>query len=125
MDGIAPPEGWKKFAKMFAEASNAHGFIENAITLSDEPIPTHQFHAALSAMADRFGSPYKVGANYWPKRMRALGFPTDGSGAVRKQVQVGTERVLCYYLTLDADKSDGAFTQSQWESVLADAAVTA
>jgi hypothetical protein len=122
MIGINPPDAWKVFAREFADAANPHGFIENAITISDEPVATHQFHSALSAMAEKFGSPYKVGANYWTKRLKALGFPLKGEGSVRKRI--GSERTYVYYLTLDADKSDGAFTQSQWENVLADAAVT-
>jgi hypothetical protein len=122
MIGINPPKSWKAFAKEFADAANPHGFIEACIVPSEDPISTSQFHAALSAMAERFGSPYKVGPNYWPKRLRALGFPLKGPGTVRRQV--GQDRVYAYYLTLDAEKSEGAFTQQQWESVLQDAAVT-
>ena len=30
-----------------------------------------------------------------------------------------------YMITIDAEKSDGAFTQQQWDNILRDAAVTA
>lgn len=122
MNGLKVPKSWKSFAKEFADNANPHGFIENAIVVSEDPVSTSQFHAALSAMAERYGSPYKVGPNYWPKRLRALGFPLKGAGAVRRQV--GKDRTFAYFLTLDAEKSDGAFTQEAWESVLKDAAVT-
>jgi hypothetical protein len=122
MAGINPPASWKAFAKEFANAANPHGFIESCIVMSDDPVSTSQFHAALSAMADKFGSPYPVGPNFWPKRLRALGFPLKGPHSIRRQV--GQDRVYAYYLTLDAEKSDGAFTQQQWEAVLQDAAVT-
>lgn len=122
MFGLKVPKSWKSFAKEFADNANPHGFIENAIVGSEDPVSTSQFHAALSAMAERYGSPYKVGPNYWPKRLRALGFPLKGAGAVRRQV--GKDRTWAYFLTLDAEKSDGAFTQEAWESVLKDAAVT-
>ena len=122
MFGLKVPNSWKSFAKEFADNANPHGFIENAIVVSEDPVSTSQFHAALSAMAERYGSPYKVGPNYWPKRLRALGFPLKGAGAVRRQV--GRDRTFAYFLTLDAEKSDGAFTQEAWEAVLKDAAVT-
>lgn len=123
MDGINPPKSWKAFAREFADAANPHGFIENSIVRSEDPVSTSQFHAALSAMAQKYGSPYPVGPNFWPKRLRALGFPTKGPGSFRKQI--GPERKWAYYLTVDADKSDGAFTQAQWEAMLRDVAVTA
>ena len=52
MQGINPPKGWKMFAKEFADAANPHGFIENAITISDDPIATSHFHAALTGLAE-------------------------------------------------------------------------
>jgi hypothetical protein len=123
MPGIDPPESWRGFAKQFADAANPHGFLEACIVPSEEPVPTWQFHQALSSMVQRFGSPFQVGPNYWPKRVRALGYHTNGLHSVRKQVRKGNDLVWCYYLTVDAERSDGAFTQQQWESVLADSAV--
>lgn len=122
MRGINPPKGWRDFAKEFADSSNPHGFLESCIVASEKPIPTQQFHQALSAMIGKFGSPFPVGPNYWPKRLRTLGFPTKGPDSVRRQM--GTNKVLSYMLTVDAEKSDGAFTQQQWENILKDAAVT-
>ena len=125
MKGINPPKGWRDFAKEFADSSNPHGFLEACIVKSgpnDRAIPTQQFHQALSAMIGKFGSPFPVGPNYWPKRLRTLGFPTKGPDSVRRQM--GTSKVLSYTLTVDAEKSDGAFTQQQWENMLKDAAVT-
>lgn len=124
MAGIDPPETWRAFAKEFADASNQHGWLESSIVPSTKGVPTTQFHQALSAMVQRFGSPFPVGPNYWPKRLRTLGFPTTGDNSVRKQVMQNGQRVWHYFLTLDAERSDGAFTQQQWENILKDAAVT-
>lgn len=124
MGGINPPASWRKFAKEFADAANPHGFLESAIVPSLVPIPTQQFHQALSAMAGRFGSPFQVGPNFWPKRLRAMGYHTDGPQSVRKKVMKGGISAWCYYLDVDADLSDGAFTQMQWENELKNAAVT-
>lgn len=122
MSGIAPPRGWRDFAKEFADSSNPHGFLESCIVKSDKPIPTQHFHQALSATIAKFGSPFPVGPNYWPKRLRTLGFPTKGPDSVRRQI--GGNKMLCYMLDIDAEKSDGAFTQQQWSNILKDAAVT-
>lgn len=124
MRGIAPPDSWRSFAKEFADASNPHGFLESCIVKSATPIPTAQFHQALSAMAARFGSPYPVGPNYWPKRLRTLDWQTKGTNSVRKQVTKNGKPVWHYYLTLDASKSDGMFDQDHWDRVLKDAGVT-
>lgn len=122
MSGINPPKTWRAFAKEFADQANPHGFLESCIVPSDKPVPTQQFHQALSAMAQRFGSPHAVGPNYWPKRLRALGFQTKGPHSVRKQI--GSDRRWYYMLTLNAELSDGAFTQEQWNNELRNAAVT-
>lgn len=124
MRGINPPESWRAFAKEFEDSSNPHGFLESCIVESREAIPTMQFHQALTAMVQRFGSPYPVGPNFWPKRLRALGFQTKGPNSIRKQVTKNGKPTWCYYLTLDANRSDGMFTQDQWERILKDAAVT-
>jgi len=124
MAGINPPEAWRGFAKEFADASNPHGFLEACIVKSDKAIPTSQFHAALSAMIAKFGSPYPLGANYWPKRLRTLGWPTKGPNTIRKQVAKNGKPVWSYYLTLDAEQSDGMFTQDQWDRILQESAVT-
>lgn len=123
MGGIKPPESWRTFAREFTDAANPHGFLEACIVKSQTTVPTQQFHAALSAMVSKFGSPYPVGANYWSKRLRALGFPLKGPNSIRKQVMIHGERSLCYYLSIDATQSEGAFTQQQWEATLKDAAV--
>jgi len=124
MNGIAPPDSWRSFAKEFADASNPHGFLEACITKSEDPIPTTQFHQALSAMAQRYGSPFPVGPNYWPKRLRTLDWKTKGPDSVRKQVMKNGKPTWCYYLTLDSSKSDGMFDQEHWERILRDAGVT-
>lgn len=124
MGGINPPESWRKFAQEFADAANPHGFLESAIVPSTEPVPTHQFHQALSAMVGKFGSPFQVGPNFWPKRLRAMGYHTDGPHSVRRKIMRTGVTTWCYMLTVDADKSDGAFTQMQWDNTLKDAAVT-
>lgn len=129
MKGIAPPESWRKFAKQFADASNPHGWLEACIVpISDKEkaIPTQQFHGMLSAMVGRFGSPFPVGPHFWPKRLKAIGFKFDGPNAVRKRVMKhGGKQEYCYFLAIDADRSDGMFTQEQFSKILADAAVTA
>lgn len=124
MPGINPPPSWRAFAKDFADAANPHGFLEACIVPSDTPIPTHLFHQALSAMVERFGSPMKVGPNFWPKRIRAMGFSMKAPSSIRRVVTIAGTQTWCYYLTIDSDKSDGSFTQAQWEAVLKDAAVT-
>ena len=123
--GIDPPEAWLAFAKEFADASNPHGFLEACLVHSATPIPTSQFHAALTAMVAKYGSPYPLGANYWPKRLRTLGFAMKGANPVRKRVVVNGKQVWCYYLGVDAEFSDGLFTQDQWEATLRDAGVNA
>lgn len=126
MTGVNPPAEWREFAKEFADNANPHGFLENCIVPGDKPIPTQQFHQSLSAMIGRFGSPFPVGPNYWPKRLRALGFQTkNGPNCVRRKVQRNGVATWCYYLTIESERSDGAFTQMQWENILKDAAVTA
>lgn len=122
MKGIDPPQSWRNFAKEFANSSNPHGFMEACIVPSDKAVPTQQFHQALSAMIAKFGSPFPVGPNYWPKRLRTLGFPTNGPKSVRKQI--GPNKTWSYMLTLDSELSDGSFTQQQWDNCLRDAAVT-
>lgn len=122
MVGLNPPETWRAFAQEFASTSNPHGFLEGCIIPSQSPIPTSQFHAALSTMAEKFGSPFKVGQNYWPKRIKTR-YQFKGDNSIRKQTMVGGQRVLSYYLTIDASLSDGAFTQQDWEHVLQNAAV--
>lgn len=125
MTGIDAPASWKAFANEFANASNQHGWLESCIVASKDPIPTTQFHSALSAMVSKFGSPFAVGPNYWPKRLRTLGFPLTGASSLRKQAMRAGKREWVYYLTLDAELSEGAFTQDQWERVLKDSAVVA
>lgn len=124
MHGIDPPESWRDFAKEFAEASNPHGFIEACIELSDTPIPTTIFHSALSQLAQRYGSPYPVGSYFWPKRFRAMGLPFKGPNSAKRQASIDGKRLWVYYLNIDASKSEGMFTQEQWERILKDAAVT-
>lgn len=124
MQGVNPPLSWRNFSKEFENAANVHGFIESAIVESEDPIPTSTFHAALSAMAERYGSPYKVGPNYWPKRLRALGFKVDSSReSVRRRV--GQDRQWCYFLTISDEKSDGAWPNGAFEQIMRDVAVTA
>lgn len=123
MAGINPPETWRNFTKEFANESNPHGFLENAITDSTVPIPTTVFHAALSGMVAKFGSPYPVGPNFWPKRLRTLGFDTKGPKSVRKLVQRNGQPTWCYFLNVEASLSDGMFSQRHWESALRDASV--
>jgi phage/plasmid-associated DNA primase len=125
MRGIDPPESWRMFAKEFADASNPHGFLEACFVKSPTYIPTSQFHAALSAMVAKFGSPYPLGANYWPKRLRTLGWQMKGPNSVRKRVVINGKQVWCYYIGVDSEFSDGMFTDTQWEAVLKDAAVNA
>lgn len=124
MTGINPPLTWREFGKEFADSSNQQGWLENCIVPSQTGIPTSQFHAAMSAMSQRFGSPYPVAGTMWPKTLRKLGFQTKGPGSIRKQVYTAGKPVWCYFLTLDSEKSDGMFTQDQWKRILQDAAVT-
>lgn len=124
MAGVNPPESWRAFAKEFADNSNPHGFLESCIQPSQTPIKTSTFHAALSAMASKYGSPYPVGPNYWPKRIRTIGYPLKGEHSLRKQISAGANKgEWVYYLGIDAALSDGMFTQMDWERTLKDASV--
>lgn len=119
MTGIDPPESWRTFQKNFADQSSTYGFIETCIEKSNDVIPTTIFHAALTNIAKKFGSTVKIGAHYWPKRLRSLGFKLEGNGKIRRQATLdGKPGALVYELTINAEKSDGIFTQDDWEEAI-------
>ena len=121
MLGIDPPKSWRNFRKEFENAANPHGYIEQSLTYSDEPVSTQQFHQALNALDSKLGksSHGDRTPHYWTARMKAAGFPPKDP-KVRNKVA----GQWVYFLTLDADKSDGVFNQSTWDQCLQDAAVT-
>jgi len=125
MQGINPPESWKVFAKEFADTSNSLGWLEACVVPSDSPIPTTEFHSALTELVSRYGNSFDVSTHFWPKRLRRLGFQMKGPASCRKQgTHNGKPGVWRYNLGIDASKSDGVFTQEDWELALKNAAVT-
>lgn len=123
MKGINPPDNWKTFAKQFADTSNQFGFIESCIYVdSNAAIPTTQFHKALTELAQRYGSINTApGPHFWPKRLRALGFDTGyGPNTIRKRANdENGNQIWVYTLGINADKSDGIFTQQFFDNLLA------
>ena len=125
MAGIRRPGAWTEFQQEFIDDSNMHSFLENCIVVdSSVQVPCPLFNATLSLMVHKFGHPQQVGAYYWGKRLRALGFPLKGANRVKRQVTVGgVPGKWVYNLRIDASLSDGAFTQLDVDRAMADAAV--
>lgn len=127
MAGIAPPDEWRVFSKRVADSANPYAPIEQAIIHDptiDTPVP--HFYAALTLLVQRtLDRDTRMNPTRWQKRLAVLGFDTKDGGEHRDYINRNGYKGRVYHLTVDADKSDGFFTQADWTAALADAAAAA
>jgi hypothetical protein len=131
MVGIDPPKEWVQFSQEFEFNADPLEAVMKCITPPNKSaisIPTPQFYKALSILAERtLGLKYPISSVAWSKRLRKAGvqIPHKKNSPWRSNVARSDYNGSIFHFTLDATHSDGLFNQSDWESALADAAVSA
>lgn len=128
LQGIAPPRSWRDFGGDIELAADPLAVIDRCITQPDKAveIPTTVFYKALSILAERtLGYRYTVTSRTWAARLKRAGVNQDRSAdnPWRTQVSRPDYRGWVFHFTLDADQSDGFFTEKDWTDALETARV--
>jgi hypothetical protein len=128
LSGIAPPKTWRDFGSDIELAADPLAVIERCISTPDKnvEIPTTQFYKALSVLAERtLGYRYQLSSRAWASRLKKAGVSQDRSAKNpwRSQITRPDYRGWVFHFTLDADKSDGFFTEQDWTNALETARV--
>jgi hypothetical protein len=130
MVGVSPPASWQDFGMEVEASADGLSVIDRCLTEPDPAIriPSTHFYRALSILAERnLNYPYKLSAQRWAKRLRAAGVDLSRSPKSKHRSRVVSKEMNGWvmHFTLNAEHSDGFFTQSDWDSALRDAAVYA
>lgn len=126
--GIDPPEQWTRFGEDIELAADSLAVIDRCITQPSRniEIPSTVFYRALSILAERtLGYKYPISSRTWATRLRRAGVNQDRAARNpwRSQVTRPDYRGWVFHFTLDADKSDGFFTEQDWTNALQTARV--
>lgn len=129
MAGVDPPEAWRTFREEVELAADPLAVIDGCITAPSKGIEIQSptFYKALSILAERqLGIKYTLSAQRWAQRLKRSGvvFDRSNSNAWRSRVNRTDYTGWLMHFTLDADKSNGFFTQQDWTNALAQAAMS-
>lgn len=128
MVGVDPPRSWKAFGEEVQRSADQLSVIDRCLTGPDRniEIPSVVFYKALTILSRRtLGISYDISSQRWAKRLRSAGvdLSQSGNGVWRSRVNRADYAGVVMHFTLDAENSDGFFTQHDWESALQDAHV--
>lgn len=124
--GVNPPESWAKFGKQLQTSADALSVIDRCLTSPDPTksisIPASVFYKALNILArDFLGLRNDLSTVKWATRLKRAGVDySTSSNPFRSKAKGGPWE---FHFTLNADFSDGAFSQSDWDSALQKAAM--
>jgi hypothetical protein len=125
--GINPPASWRSFGEDVEANADVLSIIDRCITQPDRAteIPTPVFYKALSILAENsLGVKYPIDARRWAARLKRAGVDLNKAGSAwRTKVNRADYKGWMMNFTLDADKSDGFFTQQDWTNALQRATV--
>jgi hypothetical protein len=128
LQGIAAPQSWRDFGEDVEFNADPLAVIDRCLTGPDSgiEIPSPVFYKALSIMAERqLGLKYPISAQRWASRLKKAGVKFDRTKhtAWRSKVVRADFTGWVMHFTIDADSSDGLFSQRDWVNALESATV--
>lgn len=125
MDGINPPEEWQTFSKEIEIDADPLGIIDACLTQPSRSVEIQSpiFYRALSILAEKqLGIRYPVTAQRWSQRLKRAGIEFGKTNnKYRSRVGRSDYTGWVMHFTLDADQSNGFFTQQDWTNAIAQA----
>lgn len=127
LQGIAPPESWQQFGEDVEFSADALAVLDRCIEYDpDLEIPSTIFYRALSILAERsLGLKYPISAQRWAARLKRAGVDLSRNAPTKWRSRVNRQDFNGWmmHFTLNADNSDGFFTQQDWTNALQAATV--
>lgn len=125
-DGINPPEEWLSFGKEITTNADPLTVIDSCLTRPNKDeisISASVFYKALNILAsNHLGLRHDLSSVRWAARLKRAGVIYEKHNNEFRSRPQGTNWVL--HFTLDASRSDGIFSQQDWEQALQTASVT-
>lgn len=129
MVGIDPPKVWRDFGSDVEFSADPLAVIGRCLTKPDKAdyeIQSPVFYKALSILAEKnLGIRYPMSANKWAAHLRKWGIvlTKDTNTQYRTRMDRSDYRGWVMHFSLDADNSDGLFSQRDWTNALEYASV--
>ena len=124
MTGISPPKSWRSFGDDVEFMADPFTVIDRCITRprgKSVSIPTPVFYRALSILATDTLGLHPLSSNRWSARLRKAGvdLTKDANTLWRSRTADG----YVMHFTLDANESNGLFSNEDWTRALTQARI--